>query len=118
MTDCGHGRVAIWRRVRTETAKEIEKVIEEVFLERGAAEEVLLDKGVGFRSKVFRELVRSVVLGDTLDLRTARAAMGIIKRHHRTIKAVAEKNKILPQEAVFWYNMAPKTGQDEASVPH
>ena len=42
---------------------------------------------------------------------------GIIERHYRTIKAVAEKSQISPQEAVFWYNMALKTGQDEVSVP-
>lgn len=38
---------------------------------------------------------------------------GIIERHHCTIKAVASGSQILPQEVVFWYNMAPKTGQDD-----
>ena len=62
--------------------------------------------------------MRSEVFGDTLDQHTAQAATGVIERHHQTIKAVAEKSQISPQEAVFWYNMAPKTGQEEASVPH
>ena len=35
MIDCGPGRVAIWRKIRVETAKEI--VVEEVFMERGAS---------------------------------------------------------------------------------
>ena len=46
----------IWRRIRTETTKEIDRVVEEVFLERGPVKEVLIDNGVGFHSEVFREL--------------------------------------------------------------
>ena len=56
MIDCGPGRVVIRRRIRTETVKEIERVGEEVFLERGPVEDVLIDNGVGFCLEVFREL--------------------------------------------------------------
>ena len=43
MIDSGPGRVVIWQRIRTETAKEIKRVVEEVFLERRPVEEVLID---------------------------------------------------------------------------
>ena len=43
----------IWRRIRTETMKEIERVVEVVLLERGPVKEVPTDNGVGFHSEVF-----------------------------------------------------------------
>ena len=42
---------------------------------------------------------------------------GIIGRHHRTIKAMAERGNISPMEAVFSYNMSPSAGQADNSVP-
>ena len=42
----------------------------------------------------------------------------IVERHHRTIKAMAERGGITPQLAVFWYNFSPRSGQNAASVPH
>ena len=42
---------------------------------------------------------------------------GIVERHHRTIKRVAERSGISPIEAVFWYNMSPKKGLQEETVP-
>ena len=42
---------------------------------------------------------------------------GIVERHHRTIKSIAEKAQISPAEAVFYYNVSPRKGQDPASVP-
>ena len=34
------------------------------------------------------------------------------------IKAMAERRQVIPMEAVFWYNVSPRTGKDEKSVPH
>ena len=42
---------------------------------------------------------------------------GIVERHHRTIKAMAERGGITPSEAVFWYNLSPRSGQNADSVP-
>ena len=42
---------------------------------------------------------------------------GIVERHHRTIKAIAERGKISPLEAVYWYNMSPRSGIDPSTVP-
>ena len=43
---------------------------------------------------------------------------GIVERHHRTIKAMAERGGGNPIEAIYWYNMSPKEGQNKDSVPH
>ena len=111
MIDCEPGRVAMWQRIRRETAKEIERVVEEVFLERGPVEEVLIDNGVGFHLKVFRELYEKWGVRQYFRSEYRPSSNEIVERHHRTIKAVAEKSQISPQEAVF---MMP----NEASVPH
>ena len=34
------------------------------------------------------------------------------------MKAIAERRGISPEEATFWYNMAPKVGQRDDTVPH
>ena len=42
---------------------------------------------------------------------------GIVERNHRTVKAMAERGKGDPIEAVYWYNNAPRDRQREESVP-
>ena len=41
-----------------------------------------------------------------------------MEQHHRTVKAIAERGGISPKEATFWYNMVPKVGQRDDTVPH
>ena len=41
----------------------------------------------------------------------------IVERNHLIIKAIAERGGISPAEAVFWYNMSPKSGQLDKTVP-
>ncbi|GFR63963.1 hypothetical protein ElyMa_000167800 [Elysia marginata] len=43
---------------------------------------------------------------------------GIVERHHRTIKALSERGRILPPRAVFWYNMSPRNGQLDTTIPY
>lgn len=42
---------------------------------------------------------------------------GIAERNHQMIKAIAERGETLPTEPVSWYNMLPKSGQKEKTVP-
>ena len=42
---------------------------------------------------------------------------GIVERNHRTIKRIAERGGITPEEATFWYNVTPRKGTEESSVP-
>ena len=77
-----------------------------------------MDKGAAFRSEIFKKMcekwgVRRFFLAAYRPSRN-----GIVERQHRTIKAVAGRAQISPQEAVSWYNMSPKIGQDEVSGPH
>ena len=120
MIDCWPGRVAIWRKIRAETVKEIKRIFEEVFMERGPVEEVLMDNGTSFHSELLRELCEKWGVKQYLDPGIARVEHRketIIERNHRIIKAVTERSRI-SQETVFWYNIAPKNGQDETSVSY
>lgn len=115
--DCGPGRLAIWKELKRESAECIASVVDNLFLERGPADELLLDNATVFRSEALGK-----VLSKWNVQRFFRAAYrpegnGIIERHHRTIKTMAERGGISPLQAVFWYNMSPRSGQDEQSVP-
>ncbi|MEL6803533.1 MAG: reverse transcriptase-like protein, partial [Bacteroidota bacterium] len=118
IVDCGPGRLAIWKELRTETAIEIAQVLAEIFMERGPPEQIILDNSPAFRSELLqREMSRWNI---ALRFRAAYRPQGngIVERNHRTIKSLAERGGISPAEAVFWYNSAPRRGQDEQSVPH
>ena len=117
VVDCGPGRIGIWRQLKRESANEIASILNEIFLERGPVEELLMDNTTVFRSELLKR-----ALDNWSVRRFFRAAYlpngnEIVERHHRTIKAMAERGSISPMEAVFWYNMSPRAGQAENSVP-
>lgn len=117
MVDCGPGRVAIWRKLRAENAEEIAGALNEVFLERGPVDEVLIDNSTAFRSQVLKNVLDKWNISRYFRAAYRPSGNGIVERHHRTIKAMAERAQVTPMEAVFWYNMSPKSGQDETTVP-
>ncbi|XP_067944891.1 uncharacterized protein [Watersipora subatra] len=87
MIDCGPSRFAIWRRLPNETAAHI--------------------------------VAQLRTIGISLRFRAAYAPSGngIVERNHRTIKRIAERGRISPEEATFWYNVTPRKGTDGGSVP-
>ena len=50
VVDCGPGRIAIWRQLKRESTDEIALILNEIFLERGPVEELLMDNATVFRS--------------------------------------------------------------------
>lgn len=50
MIDSGPSRFAIWREVRSENAIDVSFHMEQVFMERGPPDEVLMDNSAAFRS--------------------------------------------------------------------
>ena len=41
----------------------------------------------------------------------------IVEQYHQTVKEITKRGEISPAEATFWYNMVPKVGQREETVP-
>lgn len=117
IVDCGPGRFAIWKDLRYETAQLVTLILNEVFLERGPVEELLMDNSAVFRSEKMREFLERWQVRPYFRAAYRPSGNGIVERHHRTIKAMAERGGIAPTEAVFWYNMSPRSGQNANSVP-
>ena len=117
MMDCGSGRVAIWKGLWSENAEEISRVLHEIFLERGPVDEVLMDNGAAFRSQALKDMLDKWKVRRYFSAAYRPIGNGIVGRHHQTIKAMAERGQVTPMEAVFWYNVSPRSGQDEKSVP-
>ena len=77
-----------------------------------------MDNGPAFKSEAFKEVCDKWGVRQFFRAAYRPSGNGVVERHHRTIKAAAERSCISPVEAVFWYNMSPRTGQNETTVPH
>ena len=117
LVDCGPGRFAIWRELKSEMAHHIAEELNQIFLERGPVGEVLLDNGPAFRSEQFQSFLRRWNVGVFFRAAYRPSGNGIVERNHRTIKAMAERGALSPIDAVFYYNCSPRTGQKEESIP-
>ena len=117
MVDCGPSRIAIWRRMSDETAMSVVTQLRLVVLERGPFDELLLDNATAFRSEALKRFADE--WGISLRFRAAYvpSGNGIVERNHRTIKRIAARGNISPEEAVYWYNATPRKGGSEESVP-
>ena len=120
MIDCGPGRLAIWRELHAESASAVAEELEKVMLERGPVMEVIMDNGTVFRSEIFQTMLKKKKWKIRSYYRAAYMPRGnrIVEWHHQMVKAIAERGGISPEEATFWYNMAPRVGQRDDTVPH
>ena len=116
MIDYGPSRFAIWKKIRGETSREISNVLNEVFLERGPVNEVFMDNSATFHSSLLKEMFDCWKIGTYFGATYIASGNGIIERNHRTIKTIAERSDITPQEGPFWYNLAPRS-HDQQMIP-
>ena len=117
LVDCGPGRFVIWREMHNETSTVIIKNLHQIFCERGPVDELLMDNATAFRSQSMSEFLSKWGVRPCFRAAYRPSGNGIVERCHRTIKTMAERARISPVEAVYWYNMSPRCGQDESSVP-
>ena len=80
-------------------------------------DELLMDNAKAFQSEEMKRLLDR--WGVVPYYRAAHRANGngIVERSHRTIKAMSERSGKSPIESVFFYNVAPRSGQKPESVP-
>ena len=117
LVDCGPSRFAIWRGLRDESAASIVAELHQVVRERGPFEELLLDNSAAFRSACLEQFADEWCIALRFRAAYAPSGNGIVERNHRTIKRIAARGKISPEEAVFWYNVTPRKEMDKESVP-
>jgi len=89
----------------------------EVLLSEGHALEFLIDNSTAFRSAAVEQFADEWEISLRFQAAYALSGNGIVERNHRTIKRIAERRGITPEEATFWYNVTPHKDVDESSVP-
>ena len=103
VVDCGSG-LAIWRRLRTESAKEVRCALEETFATMGPPAELLSDNGTVFRSREVVELLTVWNVRQLLAGAYRPQGNGVVERVHRTIKRMVARTQRSVAECVFWLN--------------
>jgi len=58
MIDCGSSRFGIWHKLKSEEAKQVTVVLDEIFRERGPVSELLLDNSPCFWSRWLKEMCK------------------------------------------------------------
>ena len=116
IVNCGPGQFAIWKELGWESADCIASVLNDIFLERGPVEELLMDNATVFRSELLERFLDKWKVRRFFRAAHQPSGNGIVERHRRTIKVMAERGDISSLVAVFWYNMSPRFGQNANSV--
>ena len=117
MIDCGPSRFAIWKMIEDESISQVGKCFEEIFRERGPPDELLLDNSKTFRSQYLSNLCKKWKVKMTFRCAYRPQGNGIVERNHRTIKRMAARTGKNILEMVHWYNITPRDGGREESVP-
>ena len=115
LVDCGPSRYAIWRKLRRQDTASVVAQLEAVFLERCAPRELLTDNYTSFRSVTFLEFIGR--WGATVRYRAAHvpSGNGISERNHRSIKTIAARKGCTVAEAVYRYNVMPRSDEPASS---
>ena len=117
IVDFGPSRFAIWREIKRETARCVYKELQQIFRERGPVDEIVMDNAQSFKAAELVQLFHAWNVHAYYRAAYRPSGNSIVERNHRTVKSLAEKSRIEPEEACFWYNMSPKVGQKEESIP-
>ena len=91
MIDCGPGRLAIWRELHAELASVVAEELEKVMLECGPVIEVIMDNGTVFHSEIFQTMLKKWKIRSYYRTAYWPGGNGIVERHHRTVKAIVER---------------------------
>lgn len=115
--DCGPSRYCVWRSLRRADAAEVVSHLEQLFLERGAPEEILADNDTVFRGRKVAAL--SARWRISLRFRAVHepGGNGVSERCHRSVKVIAARCRCSVAEAVHIYNVTPRDGETVGSAP-
>lgn len=117
MIDCGPSRFSVWRRILDESVDSILSELIQLFRERGPPEQILMDNARSFRSAAMRSFLREWSVEPLYRCAHRPEGNAIIERLHRTIKSKAARSNADPLQIVYWYNVTPRDGTNEETVP-
>ena len=106
---CGPTWFAIWHHLPQQDAASVINQLKALFYERGRPTDILTDNDTVFRTSQFKTFLDKWRV--RLRFRCANVPSGnsIIERCHRTVKRIATRKRCTIPEAVYWYNITPKT---------
>ena len=113
MVDCGPSRVAIWRWLQTESTMHVIAQLRSAVIERGPCDELLLDNSTEFRSAMVAQFADEWGIALRFPAAYTPGGNRNVERNHWTMKRIAERGGITPEEATFWYNVTPRKGTEE-----
>lgn len=109
LIDCGPSRYTVWQALSHETAEEVTKHLNRVFLERGPPCEFLSDNGPCFRACGMKDFLQKWGIKQLFSCAYRPTGNGIIERIHRTIKRMVARSGAAVEEMVYWYNNSPNS---------
>ena len=115
--DYGPSRFAVWRCIPNEKIDAIRTELEQLLCERGSPVDLLMDNSTVCRSSSMRTLLDKWGVMPLYRAAFKPSGNGIVERNHRTIKRMAARSNSDTSDMVFWYNICPKSGMKEDSVP-
>lgn len=114
IVDCGPSRLAVWRKLRNETAAAVSAHLETLFCERGPPQEILSDNGPAFRSQELTEFLSKWTVSQRFSCAYRPSGNGIVERNHRTIKRMVARSGGSVESMLYFYNNSPN---DSGVVP-
>lgn len=112
--DCGPSRFAIWRKIVKENSADVVKELQQICLERGPPQEILLDNATIFRSDEFKRFAELWKIELVYRCAHRPAGNGIVERNHRTVKRMAARSNRSVLEMVRYYNLTPAKNQSKS----
>ena len=103
VTDSASG-FTMWRRLRSETAKEVTGQFHELFSEFGSPESILTDNGTVYRSRDLELLLQHWEVAHDFSCAYRPQGNGTVERVHRTVKRSAARAGVTVEDIVFWLN--------------
>ena len=94
----------IWRRLRSETAKEVIGQFHQLFAEFGPPESILTDNGTVYRSRDLEHLLQHWEVAHDFSCAYRPQGNGTVERVHRTVKRSAARAGVTVEDIVFWLN--------------
>mgnify|MGYP003417316483 FL=1 len=117
IVDCGPGRYALWVEMKDESGRSVLNAIRKIMYERGFVKEILSDNGGAFKSDMLTAFCSDWNILHKFRCVNEPSGNGIAERNHRTIKRMVARTRKSVEEMLYWYNMSPREGLDEKSVP-
>lgn len=104
-------RFTVWRRLSSESSREVVQQVRGIFCEFGPPNSIMTDNALVFRSREFVALLDSWNVEQVLSCAYRSQGNGIIERMHRSVKRAVARSGRSVEETTFWVNNTKRAWQ-------